>query len=229
MFFVLLPIVGTRPPNNIMKSKSILVAVVAALRSHPSRGENVSISAPSASVVLSSSFPEPDTHSQFESWMVTYGRTYPGLGDGERASRKLVWLDNHERIRSHNEGGGSSYTMGHNDFSDMTGQEFRHRFYLGEYSPGVARRGPSGGRYDGREGLFGAAVAAVVRSSSLRYDDGDGDVRSSRRRGMTDGEEGVAAGLPPSQPGHDDKDGDDAGAFCTEIQPLLFICQGRTD
>ena len=194
-----------------MKSKSILVAAAAALRSHPSRGERVAISAPSASVVLSSSFPDPDTHSQFESWMVTFGRTYPGLGDGERASRKLVWLDNHERIRSHNEGG-SSYTMGHNDFSDMTGQEFRRRFYLGEYSPGVARREPSGGRYDGRDGLFGAAVAAVVGSASSRDDDGDGDVRSSRRRGMTDAEEGAAAGLPPSLPGHDDKDGDDAGA-----------------
>ena len=190
-----------------MKSKSILVAVVAALRSHPSRGESVAISAPSASVVLSSSFPDPDTHSQFESWMVTFGRTYPaGLGDGERVSRKLVWLENHERIRSHNEGG-SSYTMGHNDFSDMTGQEFRRRFYLGEYSPGVARREPSGGRYDGRGGPFGAAVAAVVGSSSSRDDDVDGDVRSSRRRGMTYAEEGAAAGLPPSLPGHDDDDG----------------------
>ena len=191
-----------------MKSKSILFAVAAALRSHPSRGENHALSAIPASVVLSSSFPDPETHSQFESWMAAFGRTYAGLGDGERASRKLAWLDNHERIRSHNEGGGSSYTMGHNDFSDLTGEEFRSRFFLGEYSPGVAR-GP-GGRYDGRGGFLGGAVAAVVGSLSR---DGGGGVRPSRRRGLTDAEEGAAAGLPPSLPGREDgKDGDDGGA-----------------
>ena len=34
---------------------------------------------------------------------------------------------------------------------------------------------------------------------------------------MTYAEEGAAAGLPPSLPGHDDKDGDDAGAPVADV------------
>ncbi|KAL3794803.1 hypothetical protein ACHAW5_005224 [Stephanodiscus triporus] len=210
-------------------SKSLLVATLTGTAALRSRGEDDSAPpAPPAvglpplrnirhhpsSLVLSSSFPDPATHSLFESWKVEWGRTYAGLGEDERALRKSIWLDNHERIRSHNnnnnnneDGGGSSgYTLAHNDFSDITVDEFRRRFRLGGYGPGARGGRPTMGRVDGRSGLLGAS--APVGSSSR---DGGGAVRPSRR-GMTT--EAAAVGLPPSLPGHDDDgdggDGDDA-------------------
>jgi len=55
-------------------------------------------------------------------------------------------LQNHLAIAIHNNEGTSSYTMSHNDFSDLSSDEFQQRFYLGKYSPGVKL---SKGRSDG--------------------------------------------------------------------------------
>ncbi len=51
----------------------------------------------------------------------------------------------------------SSYTLGHNDFSDMTNEEFRKMFFLREFSPGVMKS------KNGVRGGIDANVAASER------------------------------------------------------------------
>mmetsp|Transcript_20879 Transcript_20879/g.45328 ORF Transcript_20879/g.45328 Transcript_20879/m.45328 type:complete len:453 (-) Transcript_20879:133-1491(-) len=98
------------------------------------------------SVVLATTFPDPTLHARFAEWKEDFARAYASEYEG--ALRKLIWLDNHDRIERHNnnnnnmdehhrEGGAVGHALAHNDFSDMTNDEFRRRFYLGEYSPGV--------------------------------------------------------------------------------------------
>jgi len=113
----------------------------------------------SPSVVLSATFPDASLHALYRKWTDEFTPRRTRASERERALRKLIWLSNHERIERHNddavrydeEGGGSGagaghprprhrhrHRLAHNDFSDMTNDEFRRRFYLGEYSPGVA-------------------------------------------------------------------------------------------
>ena len=73
-----------------------------------------------------------------------FNRSYETLD--EHAYRKVIWLQNHLYISNHNNEGKHSHTLGHNDFSDLTNDEFQQRFYLGKYSPGVKK---PRGRNDG--------------------------------------------------------------------------------
>lgn len=68
----------------------------------------------------------------FQEWMQTFGKEYTSLE--EKSERMLVWLENHALIETHN-AKQSSFTLGHNDFSDMTHTEFRQRMGLGEFAP----------------------------------------------------------------------------------------------
>lgn len=90
-------------------------------------------------LILASTFPTPKLHNEFEQWKSKFNRTsssYKTLH--EHAYRKLIWLQNHAHIETHNNYSPSySHSLAHNDFSDLTNDEFRKRFYLGEYSPGV--------------------------------------------------------------------------------------------
>ena len=88
---------------------------------------------PPPHVVLSSTYPDIETHELFELWKVKYGRTYDDVSTAERAKRKLIWITNHIMISHHNtnnaEGGGggsNGHSLGHNDFSDLTNDEFRN-------------------------------------------------------------------------------------------------------
>lgn len=111
--------------------------------------------------VLSSTFPTPELHSSFSNWMSRFERSYKSTH--EHALRKLVWLQNHVYIESHNtkKNKKSSYELSHNDFSDLTNDEFRQRFYLGEYSPGVMK--PKG-RSDGSSFFLSSTSRKLLRS-----------------------------------------------------------------
>mmetsp|Transcript_21168 Transcript_21168/g.44010 ORF Transcript_21168/g.44010 Transcript_21168/m.44010 type:complete len:458 (+) Transcript_21168:61-1434(+) len=112
-------------------------------------------------VILSSYFPTEELHCEFEAWMEKFERLYESAE--AMAWRKLIWLENHSHIFFHNsQTPKSSYTLGHNDFSDMTNEEFRKRFYLGEFSPGVIKS---------RNGVIGGFDANVFASErKLRGD-----------------------------------------------------------
>ncbi len=115
----------------------------------------------SPSVVLESTFPTPQLHSLFQNWKDDFSREYES--EKENAYRKLIWLKNHDIIESHTERiPPPSHSLSHNDFSDMTNDEFQRRFYLGRYSPGVKT---SRGMDDGS--LFGTTFT----SRKLRGDE----------------------------------------------------------
>ena len=98
----------------------------------------------SPDIILASTFPSSALHNEFTTWSTKFNRSYKTLE--EHALRKVIWLQNHLAIATHNNEGTSSYTLSHNDFSDLTNDEFQQRFYLGKYSPGVKL---SKGRSDG--------------------------------------------------------------------------------
>ena len=70
--------------------------------------------------VLSSSYPTKELHALYEQWKDQFKREYDTLK--EEAMRKLIWLENHAHIEKHNDQKMPvpSYTLGHNDFSDLT-------------------------------------------------------------------------------------------------------------
>lgn len=104
----------------------------------------------SPNIILSSYFPTVEVHSQFTRWKKRHGKNYSTRQ--EHAHRKWIWLLNHEYIERHNkstnntigennivsDGGDTSrksghYALAHNDFSDLTLDEFQQRFSLGKY------------------------------------------------------------------------------------------------
>jgi len=74
----------------------------------------------------------------FQSWAVQHGRNYADKEEHE--SRRAIWMDNHEFIEQHNRQG-KAFTLGHNQFSDMTLEEYHQHNFLGSYFPGVVRTG----------------------------------------------------------------------------------------
>jgi len=72
----------------------------------------------------------------FKSWMKDHERVYENTE--EEVKRLITWVKNHEHIERHNnKENSSSYTLGHNQFSDLTNDEFRRLNFLGDYSPGT--------------------------------------------------------------------------------------------
>eukprot|EP01084_Bolivina_argentea_P096523 173518_1 len=66
---------------------------------------------------------EINTYSTFKEWTNAFNRSYDSI---EIESKKyIVWLDNLETI-AHSNSLNKSYTLGLNQFSDMTADEFRY-------------------------------------------------------------------------------------------------------
>mmetsp|Transcript_21022 Transcript_21022/g.39281 ORF Transcript_21022/g.39281 Transcript_21022/m.39281 type:complete len:367 (-) Transcript_21022:220-1320(-) len=73
------------------------------------------------------------TVSLFRTWADTHDKDY--TTEEEALERLNIWLENHERIEAHNnQVPKPKYFLGHNEFSDLTNDEFNQRFNLGKYS-----------------------------------------------------------------------------------------------
>jgi len=76
---------------------------------------------------------QDDTRSkpEFDSWAAQYSKSYASANSYSTALQN--WLANDARIRKHNADETSSWSLGHNQFSDLTPQEYGRR--LGGKSP----------------------------------------------------------------------------------------------
>lgn len=72
----------------------------------------------------------------FNEWMEDFDKEYKTRG--ELLQRMEIWAENHFFIEEHNnQHPKPSYELGHNQFSDMTVDEFQEMNNLGEHSPGI--------------------------------------------------------------------------------------------
>jgi len=77
--------------------------------------------------------------SLFRNWVDTHSKDYST--EEEKLERFKIWLGNHERIEAHNnQFPAPSFTLGHNEYSDLTEEEFAQRFSLGKYSNNAGLR-----------------------------------------------------------------------------------------
>ena len=114
-----------------------------------------------AASILESTYPTAELHRLFDEWKVAFGRSYEADPPHEAALRKLTFLENHAKIEEHNQAG-HDWKLGHNEFSDLSQEEFMERMKLGKHSPGVFE--PKG-RSDGRLGLV-SVEGRSLRSSA---------------------------------------------------------------
>ena len=124
-------------------------------------------------VILSSTFPSSKLHDTFTQWSIQFNKSYKTLD--EHAYRKVIWLQNHLYISNHNTLGLHSHTLGHNDFSDLTNDEFQQRFYLGKYSPGVKKpRGRNDGSLLPKWSLSSTSSTSTARKLLRSADEEEG-------------------------------------------------------
>jgi len=72
---------------------------------------------------------------EFNYWKDKFQKQYETME--EEKKRLRIWFSNHQYIENHNEQTTSSYLLGHNQFSDLTRDEFYQFNFLGKYSPGI--------------------------------------------------------------------------------------------
>jgi len=72
---------------------------------------------------------------EFQDWVKQFGKVYHTAE--EELHRAKVWIVNNYRITQHNSQTKKTYTMGHNEYSDMTELEFAKFFQLGQFNNGI--------------------------------------------------------------------------------------------
>lgn len=76
---------------------------------------------------------EPSLEKSFDEWMNKFDKNYKS--HEEREKRMKIWIDNNEYIEEHNSLSPTpSYILGHNQFSDMTEEEFMQYNNLGPFA-----------------------------------------------------------------------------------------------
>lgn len=75
-------------------------------------------------------------YAEFNSWTKHFNKVYTSLD--EEFKRMSIWVKNGELIDEHNKKN-LSYKLGHNQFSDLTNDEFQKMNHLGPYFHGMKR------------------------------------------------------------------------------------------
>ncbi|CAL9119282.1 unnamed protein product [Musa textilis] len=89
----------------------------------------------------------------FEQWIAEHGRTY--ASESEKSYRLGVFTRNLDFVNAFNQAGNYSYTVGLNDFADLTKEEF-----VATYTTTILK--PSADSYPGSEPFMYRDVTAVV-------------------------------------------------------------------
>jgi C1A family cysteine protease len=89
------------------------------------------ISVASSSEILS----PPTAEKLFADFMVYFDKSYEN--EAEASARMQIFMENNAFIEKHNRDETQTYRLGHNQFSDMTHDEFLQAMALGKYSPGI--------------------------------------------------------------------------------------------
>jgi len=72
----------------------------------------------------------------FVAWKKAHNKIYSSVS--EELERMMIWIENHEFIQKHNNKVPKpSFTLGHNQFSDLRNSEYRQLYKLGEFSVGA--------------------------------------------------------------------------------------------
>jgi hypothetical protein len=105
---------------------------------------------------------EPVTMDRFHRWMEQHGKSYPTVD--EKLRRFEVYRQNVEEIEATNRQGGLSYTLGENQFTDLTSEEFLAT-YTGRFvlQPDMASR-----EEDGAETVITTRGGDVVEGHAVR-------------------------------------------------------------
>lgn len=101
----------------------------------------LSLTALATSLLLTGAFAATSEHEEaFKSWAIQHEREY--TSNEHKEERMAIWVDNHEYIEKHNnQSTKPSYFLRHNQFSDMTTDEYHQHNFLAKYFPGVLRKG----------------------------------------------------------------------------------------
>merc|ERR1712045_149173 len=83
-----------------------------------------SVFALAAAAATASALTVEESHiGRFNNWKAAHGKTYANIDEEE--ARFEVFMENHRSIEQHNANPDNTYTKGHNQFSDMTPEEFK--------------------------------------------------------------------------------------------------------
>lgn len=94
---------------------------------------NASLAATTASSVSTEKL---DVAHLFHKWIQEHNKEYKTQQEYTKSFQ--VWAKNHEHIERHNnQNPPPSYTLGHNQFSDLTVEEYHQRNFLHKYNPGI--------------------------------------------------------------------------------------------
>ena len=82
---------------------------------------------------------EKSSKVQFHQWSKEHGKVY--TCEEERLKRHSIWQTNNGYIEQHNrKKPRPSYELGHNQFSDLTVEEYHQRNFLHTFSPGIVAK-----------------------------------------------------------------------------------------
>mmetsp|Transcript_14292 Transcript_14292/g.21436 ORF Transcript_14292/g.21436 Transcript_14292/m.21436 type:complete len:478 (+) Transcript_14292:78-1511(+) len=123
-------------------------------------------------------FSAPHILDLFEAWMKKFEKEYETVE--EKMERLLIFLENHVMIESHN-AQKSTYTLGHNEYSDLTTDEFHKLMKIGDYFPEIMIE--ENKQFNFMESSTTAAAdSSMLRGAAAAVDDETAAAAVERRR-----------------------------------------------